>query len=73
MQKLVFATILDAGYWILDDQLDFVYPVSSIIHFKRQRASFFQKNKKLYGTIDTIKLLPKKVCCQEFNNKLVEF
>ena len=44
--------MLDAGYWILDDELDFVYPVSCIqyrVSFTSDdnEPSFFCKKKDL--------------------------
>jgi len=52
MKKLVFTAILDAGYWILDDELDLVYPVSFIqyrVSFTTddKEPFFFQKNNDL--------------------------
>ena len=52
MKKLVFTAILDAGYWILDGELDFGYPVSCIqypVSFTSEdkERSFFAKKIKI--------------------------
>ena len=60
MKKLVFTAILDAGYWILDDELDLVYPVSSIqyrVSFtSKDKEPSYTKNKDLIANIIGVKI-----------------